>query len=293
MRERVYSFGPDEALVGVVTEPAPGAERVGAPGVILTNIGMNHRVGPFRLNVELARALAAEGYTVLRFDLSGRGDSEARKDSRSDTERAVADMREAMDLLQKKRRLERFALVGLCSGVDSVHGASVQDPRVVGVTWLDGYGYRTPGYRLRWYTLRFLEPAAWRLFMGKQLRRVGLAAAQAPREVQEQPAVFSREYPPPAQLARDVEALVERGTRLLFLYTGGARTEYLYRDQFFDMLGLHRLRPRVEVELWRDADHLFSSRALRERLLARLRTWMGGFPAQAASAAPPARSTGA
>jgi hypothetical protein len=111
--------------------------------------------------------------------------------------------------------------------------------------------------------------------------------------VQEQPAVFSREYPAPAQLAREVEALVERGTRLLFLYTGGARTEYIYRNQFFDMLGLHRLRSRLEVELWRDADHLFSSRALRGQPLARLRTWMGGFPAQATSAAPPARSSGA
>ncbi|MBF5042076.1 hypothetical protein FGE12_06690 [Aggregicoccus sp. 17bor-14] len=291
MRERVYAFGPEDSLVGVVTEPAPGTERAGAPGVILTNIGLNHRVGPYRLNVELARALAADGYTVLRFDLSGRGDSEARKDSRTDAERAVLDMREAMDLLQKKRRLERFALVGLCSGVDSVHAVSVQDPRVVGVTWLDGYGYRTRGYQLRWYTLRFLDRGAWRHFLHERLRRLG-HGGPAPREVQEQQAVFSREYPQPAALARDVQALVARGVRLLFLYTGGARTEYIYRDQFFDMLGLHALRGQLEVELWREADHLFSSHAMRVQLLARLRTWMAGFAAPASAAAPARRAEG-
>jgi hypothetical protein len=40
------------------------------------NMGANHRIGPRRINVKLARVLAARGVSSLRFDLGGVGDSE-------------------------------------------------------------------------------------------------------------------------------------------------------------------------------------------------------------------------
>lgn len=282
MRERVLTFGPEGGLVGVLTEPAPGAERAGAPVVVLTNIGMNHRVGPFRLNVELARRFAARGWSTLRFDLSGRGDSAARREALGDRERLALDVKDALDALARRRGARHFALVGLCSGVDAVHAAAVADPRVVAVTWLDGYGYPTRGYWLRWYTLRYLEGASWRraLALWRQARAERRSDG-APRELAEQPAVFEREYPAPATLARELEALADRGVRQLFVYTSGARTEVTSAGQFFSMLAPSTLAGRVEVELWPDADHLFSTRAQREQLGARLERWLDAVPAAA------------
>ena len=74
--ERVYHFGPSDSLLGVVTLP-PG-DRLEAstrrPFVIILNAGLVHRVGPFRMTVELARQLAKRGLRVMRIDQAGLGD---------------------------------------------------------------------------------------------------------------------------------------------------------------------------------------------------------------------------
>jgi len=79
--EKIFTCGPGGALVGVLTEPDVARAPPDAPAVLLWNVGLNHRVGPFRVFVELARRLAEAGFTVLRLDLSGLGDSEVRKDA--------------------------------------------------------------------------------------------------------------------------------------------------------------------------------------------------------------------
>src|SRR5690606_23743533 len=75
MRESAVLFGPTRSLVGVVTEPAAGSARPDAPAVLILNSGLVHRVGPKRLHVRLARRLAGLGFTCMRIDLSGIGDS--------------------------------------------------------------------------------------------------------------------------------------------------------------------------------------------------------------------------
>ena len=76
MSERVVTFGGQGELVGVLSQP--DVVRPSAPWVLLWNTGLHPRVGPCRLNVQLARRLAALGIPSLRFDLSGLGDSAAR-----------------------------------------------------------------------------------------------------------------------------------------------------------------------------------------------------------------------
>ncbi len=80
MRERAVVFGDPPDLVGVLTEP-DGVCR--DRGVIILNAGIIHRVGPNRLHVRMARALASLGFPVLRFDFSGQGDSGRRVDGPS------------------------------------------------------------------------------------------------------------------------------------------------------------------------------------------------------------------
>ena len=81
MREKAVRFGKTKSLVGVVTEASNGAGRDGGPAVIMLNSGILHHVGACRLHVKLARALAPVGYTVMRFDHSGIGDSDARRET--------------------------------------------------------------------------------------------------------------------------------------------------------------------------------------------------------------------
>ncbi len=119
MKERVFTFGTGDILMGVLTEPDPERARPGAPAVVVSNVGLNPRIGPQRVWVELARALARLGFVTFRFDLNGLGDSLPRRDARNDLERAAVDLGEALDFLEKKRGFSRFVTIGMCSGVDA------------------------------------------------------------------------------------------------------------------------------------------------------------------------------
>jgi hypothetical protein len=278
LRERMVQFGPQGILAGVLTEPAPANRRQGAPAVVLSNVGMHSRIGPYRMWVELAGRLAAEGWVVLRFDLSGWGDSETRPEALGDIERAAREQREAIDFLAG-RGATSAVLVGLCSGVDGVHAASVADPRVAGVVHLDGYAYPTAGLYLRRWTLRLLRPRVWRSFLRRrwQYLRDMVLRPPAPAE-----AVFDRTYPPYEALAADYRALVARGARLQMVWSGSGEREFNHVGQFFTMLRAPDLRGRVDVSYIARADHLFSVRADRAALFGLLAGWLDrSFPSGA------------
>jgi dienelactone hydrolase len=279
--ERVHLFGSHQGLVGVITEPS-GRRRSNAPAVVFSNVGLNHRVGPGRVYVDLARELAGAGYVAMRFDLSGFGDSEPRRTGAGDLERAVLDTREALDFLTKKG-ITRFVLVGFCSGVDSAHALALADSRVAGAVFIDGYAYRNRGFRLRYYTTRLLQGARWKRYFRqwpvRRRRQTGAEAAPGP-------SVFSREYPPRATFASDVARLVGRAAELLFIYTVVADNDYNYKNQFRDTFGDHR---RIDVEYYTRADHVFSAARDRAQLIARVVGWMDArFPQPVAVVRAPA-----
>ena len=113
MSEKVHAFGKHRGLVGVVSQPDSPRD---APAVLLLNAGLVHRVGPYRMHVDLARRLAAAGYLVLRFEQSAIGASEPRRERLSYEDRAVADGPDAMDFLGARCRGDRFIPLGRCSG---------------------------------------------------------------------------------------------------------------------------------------------------------------------------------
>src|SRR5262245_42364407 len=130
MREQAMQLGDQGYLVGVATRPL----RISAnrPTVIFLNAGVIHRVGPHRMHVNLARRLACDGFTSLRLDLSGIGDSRQVLGAPTFRESAVADTRVAMDHLAAEGGDGRFVIFGLCSGADNALATAAVDDRVVG-----------------------------------------------------------------------------------------------------------------------------------------------------------------
>jgi pimeloyl-ACP methyl ester carboxylesterase len=273
LTERVFTFGSHGGLVGIVTEPDETARRTDAPAVIFSNVGLNHRVGPNRIYVELARGLADAGFVTLRFDLSGFGDSEPRRDAIGDLQRATLDTREAMDFLER-RTITKFVVLGFCSGADSAHVVAREDPRVVGAIFIDGYAYHNTGFWLRYFTVRNLQAARWRRYFRERVFRVREPRGRG--ETGEALEVFVRESPTREQFAADVAAMIARSVHLLFIFTVVADNHYNYKGQFHDTFG-HR--DDVDVEYFPQADHVFSSELHRARLLSRLRGWLeASFP---------------
>jgi pimeloyl-ACP methyl ester carboxylesterase len=275
VKERAIVFGRHRGLMGILAEPTVVDRQPVA--VLLWNVGTHHRVGPFRLNVDLARRLAREGYPVLRFDLSGLGDSESRPGAAmADHERHMLDVREAMDWLEANAGISRFVVVGLCSGVDSAHPLARDDARVAGAIFIDGYLYPTRAFWLRRYRRglirRWLRAAAVRLAERRirQSRELG----------REERNVFDRHFPTLEEFRADVGRMTDRGARVLFVNTGNVVGVFNDAKQMYETLGSGARRDLIRSELIPEADHLFTATHLRTQLGDLISDWLrSGWPA--------------
>lgn len=283
--EKAHSFGEGGVLFGIVS--APAQPRPGRPAIVLLNAGLVHRVGPFRLHVELARRLAARGFVTLRLDQSALGDSLPRPGGLSYEERAVVDAREAMTFLHERYGAEGFVLVGLCAGAMNAHRAAAADPRAVGMIALDGYAYRTPGYWRELLLSRLLDQQAWRA-RARQARQIieralrrgdsGAKGTEAEEHLpgEDAASIFAQDWPPLPQVRQELEGALARGMRALFVYTGGW-SSYVFAEQFDEMFPALRGRERVRVRYFPLADHTYVLVEHREAMLREVEGFLEQF----------------
>ncbi len=142
MIEKAIKFGAFKSLVGIISEPTAPLE-LSRPAVIISNAGLIHRIGPNRIYVKLARMLAAQGFVVLRLDLSGVGDSLPRPDHMPVEQFTIDDLVQAMDYLTHTYGMQRFVLMGHCAGAFHSFRTAAQDRRVSGVVMMNPDGSET------------------------------------------------------------------------------------------------------------------------------------------------------
>lgn len=258
MREKVLRFGVERGLSGVLSEPDDPAPD--APGVILLNSGILHHVGPSRLYVSLARRLAAEGHVAFRFDFSGIGDSESRKDALPFVESAPAETRAGMDLLQGKFGIDRFLLIGLCSGADMAFKVAGLDRRVTGIVQLDPYAYRTRGYYLRRYGPKLFNPMAYVNSFKGWRRNVEIARRRASAEHEETYTApeYRRIFPPREDVEAQLRVLVDRDVRMLNIFSDGQPDHINHGAQYAKAFPSMDFRSLLTVEYVRHAEHTFT-----------------------------------
>jgi alpha-beta hydrolase superfamily lysophospholipase len=112
--ERAVQLGP-VGLFGLVTE-GPGHNR--GPTVVLVNEGNTHHIGQARIWVDLARKLGSRGFRVLRFDLSGNGDSGTRPGQEAHVARAPEAGDDVLEAVRAMSPVDPsdVVLIGFCSG---------------------------------------------------------------------------------------------------------------------------------------------------------------------------------
>jgi len=285
--ESVHCFGPGEILTGIYTAP----RNDGPPNetcVVVLNSGLLHRVGPYRMFVDFAREIARSGFPVLRFDLSGLGESLVRPESSPERVRVVADIGEALNFLQAQFGHRRFVLVGLCSGADNAHWAALEDSRIVGALMMDGPGYVDLRYHIAHYLPRLFSLRRWRVVLSKFLHK---AAPDSTKSVAQRQEIFLRPFPPREQMEREIRQLAERGVNLLYLYTGGVEYYYNRESQFrqnFPSLRINQPGSTIEYEYHREFEHTYPDLRHRRYLFARVLDWLSSRFSEAGSVSAPA-----
>jgi hypothetical protein len=287
-REKVSTFGEERGLVGILTVPA-GERAVGVPHVLLLNSGILHRVGTNRLHVTLARRLAAVGITTLRFDLSGIGDSERRREVLSLRESVERDIADAIQYLSAVQGAGGVVLMGLCSGAyDSMH-AALSEPRVVGAVLVDIPGpFRTWRHIAHHLGARLFRLASWRRPLEKAahygralVRPHGAPYSAAGAAVEGGYFVGARSTAPRQLMAGQLATLLDRGVRLLVIFTSGVETNYNHRSQFRTTFPKAAAHPSLSFDYFEEANHAFGRRADRARLVETVVSWMQRQPFEA------------
>lgn len=257
--EQAVTFGKSNPLVGILTQPDE-LVSIKEVGVICLNAGLLHRVGPFRMNVELANFLAEQGYKTLRFDCSSVGDSGTSTGGLDYLENVTQDIKQAVDLMTSRTGLHKFVVFGLCTGADNAHRAMVNEERLVGGIFLDGYSYPSLKFRINRYLPVFLSPprlvgAISRAVKSLTGKVFGMPMTGTADDVD---AMFTWQLPSKKKAENEIKALIDRGSKLFYIFTGGAQSVYNYEDQFFDSMPfLKQHRDQCTVVLNKNADHSF------------------------------------
>ena len=216
MTEAVVQFGPANGLIGIVTQPDGGTRATFA--CLLINAGVIHRIGPHRLNVKIARALATIDVMSLRMDLSGLGDSAPARSDKDFWDQAVVDLQSAMDLMERVYGIRDFVVLGVCSGAVNGYWLAKADRRIVGLLMFDGFAYPTWRTALvrRWTRIRKLpwsSVLAGGYATGKRL--VGRAVLG---DGERQSASVTR-HPSKEEFGATMQEFVERGVAVFLAYS--------------------------------------------------------------------------
>lgn len=275
MSETVTAFGRTSQHIGTFCLPSPAIPRENL-GIILFNAGVLHRIGPNRVNVRFARALAAVGISSLRFDLAGQGDSERSRNAGAFEAQAIADLQEAMNHFEQQHGLSRFVLFGFCSGgVHSFSTAQV-DPRVVGLILYDTYIFPTLKARFRRYWASIQKKGIWVSGFGwamRKWRKVLDVVASGGVGTPAPPignALFT--WPTKREFIDKLNGLLARGVAICIPYSAGFQ-EYNYAEQFSDAFATSGLPERIESPFFAGADHTLTLLVHQRALIEYLVSW--------------------
>lgn len=275
MNEQAILFGNQRSLVGVLTHPSDHTRSTPGVGVLLLNAGIVHRVGPGRIYVKIARELAARGFTVVRFDFSGIGDSKSRCDDLPFDKSAVEEVQSAMGLLQADYGIRRFVLLGGCSGARVSLDTASLDARVSGAILINFPSpdeaeletdavMRKNSHYVRNFAIR--SGQSWRRFFTGQADYKKLASTllfEIRRRVTGEPMALHQG----ASFRASVEPLLGRGMHPVFVCSeGDSRLEDLRRlgGTFFKRMCRER---KIDLTVVPRSDHTFSSLVDHERLI--------------------------
>ncbi|WP_020655376.1 hydrolase 1, exosortase A system-associated [Massilia niastensis] len=163
-------------MIGILSLPAQSGPP-GVRGVVIVVGGPQVRTGSHRQFTLLARALAAAGMPVLRFDYRGMGDSDGPVRNFEDV---AEDLRAAIDCFQREvPGLREVVLWGLCDGAAASALYAPLDARVRGLALLNPWARTEEGAARatlkHYYRDRLLDARLWKKIASGRFDLLGAA----------------------------------------------------------------------------------------------------------------------
>jgi alpha-beta hydrolase superfamily lysophospholipase len=304
VRETIHRLSITPDLFGIITQPVEDTNTL--PWIVLLNAGAAHRVGPGQLHVQLARRLAALGFHCLRMDLGGLGDSmadssQAENNAYADT--AFRDVSIACDYLQGQHPTRPIVLMGLCSGAYSAFQSAVQLPHPLLIEsillnpltffWEDGMSLaKAPTHHLQiwhFYRSRMFDLTSWRrLLTGKTaigikgvMRQILTKLILRPKR-SKAPALNDHNpatkygHPAQADLIADLTRLLAANRKIALFTAESDPGHFLLMNQAGRKAKQMIRAGQLQCFTIKDADHIFSTEASRQRLSHALSEYLVG-----------------
>ena len=271
MIEKALCFGKEKTLSGILTLPQ-NTSASKKTAVVMMNAGIGLRTGPFRMQVDLARLLAQGGFSVLRFDLSGLGDSPVANGKTVAEVREVEELRAALDVLQQMLNAEEFVVFGFCTGAVLGLKTALLDNRITGLIFLDGYAYRTASFFVRRILQRVFSRKRWSVYF-----RTRILALFKNKPVAQLTEGFKVIQPRKETVEGDLLMLGNRGVKQAHIYTNSADQFFNHNRQFLEMFpSLKNLVERGQLQSWylKNMDHSLSIYGARKSFFSEIVSWV-------------------
>lgn len=264
----------DQPVVGIVHQANSREDT----GVLIIVGGPQYRVGSHRQFVLLARYLANHGFSAMRFDVRGMGDStgESRQFDQIDQ-----DIKDAIDaFLNVCPSLKRVVIWGLCDAASAALFYGYQDSRVAGLVLLNPWVFTQQGaaktFLKHYYLERLCSRDLWRKiftlnfdFWGSLLSLVHFVKQVMVKKEDRQPAseslLVDRDLPLPIRMRECTKRFTKP---ILIILSGRDLTASEFKETVKNDSEWQSLisNPLVTRHDFPEADHTFSSAPWRNQV---------------------------
>jgi len=273
MIEKAIQLGVTESLVGIVTLPSDLHDGQSV-AIVLLNAGLLHKVGPHRAYVKIARHFADKGFLCLRFDLSGLGDSSTGNSTHAIRDRAVLEVKSALDYLQEKHSINKFVLLGWCSGALNAVKTAVFDERVIGTILINLRARHMRRYFLRNYffnkqnILRILSKGVNPKFVAKKLINLARkSSAQSVSSIHANEGDFFID-------AKDLQSLIQKDIKSLIICSQwDPSADYMY-SLLKKIYAETKNSSVISAVVVPGANHMFNQLQHQQMLIDKISTWL-------------------
>lgn len=298
-REEALFCDPRNTLFGILTHAYPVVPR---PALILLNFYTVHHIGNCRFSVQLARHFALYGFSSLRFDMAGLGDSSAwseqEEDQKMNPQELQRDIKLAMDALSE-RGFRSFVLIGLCYSATLAYLSAHDDSRVCGVVLLNALelvqaeellngGPRHQAFRtIRFYRQSVSNWKTWKRLLTGEIDLLPHARALIVRLAIRTYDCFQRIGLPifwtqnrdKVDRVQNFYALLDRGIEILIVYSMDDTGPGLAEFQIYYGIKGSKLSKRrnFRFRLLEGSDHTFSQRSARKEIVQCMEQYLESF----------------